>query len=108
MRRFILLLLVAIPAFCERRSEVRDQGRPHRSSYCFSCVRDENGRIKRDPAMRRAFRAETPCPATGRNTGACPGFVVDHIVALKHGGLDVLANMQWQPIADARAKDRVE
>ena len=108
MHRFILLLLVVVPAFCERRSEVRDQGRPHRSSYCYTCVRDGNGRIKRDPAMRRVFRAKTPCPATGRITGACAGFVVDHIVALKRGGPDVPDNMQWQPIEDARAKDRVE
>ena len=108
MNRLFALMLVAVPALCERRSEVRDQGRPHRSSYCYTCMRDENGRIKRDPEMRRAFRALMPCPATGRTSGACPGFVVDHIVALKRGGPDVPANMQWQPVAEAWAKDRVE
>jgi hypothetical protein len=34
--------------------------------------------------------------------------VIDHIKALKHGGADAPSNMQWQTIAQARAKDRVE
>ena len=37
-----------------------------------------------------------------------PGYVVDHIVPLAKGGKDVPSNMQWQTIAEARAKDRVE
>jgi 5-methylcytosine-specific restriction endonuclease McrA len=49
-----------------------------------------------------------PCPATGRTSGACPGYVVDHIVPLKRGGADEPANMQWQTDADAKAKDRIE
>jgi hypothetical protein len=34
--------------------------------------------------------------------------VVDHVVPLKRGGLDAPSNMQWQTIADAKAKDRIE
>jgi hypothetical protein len=34
--------------------------------------------------------------------------VVDHIVALKRGGSDDPGNMQWQTIADAKVKDRIE
>jgi hypothetical protein len=34
--------------------------------------------------------------------------VVDQIVPLKRGGSDDLCNMQWQTIAEAKAKDRVE
>jgi hypothetical protein len=49
-----------------------------------------------------------PCPATHVSTGPCPGFVVDHVKALKHGGTDTPDNMQWQSVAEARAKDRVE
>jgi hypothetical protein len=57
---------------------------------------------------RRAFRAEHPCPATGTTTGACPGYVIDHVIALKRGGPDEPGNMQWQTKAEARAKDRIE
>ncbi len=49
-----------------------------------------------------------PCPATGRTRGACPGFVVDHIVPLKRGGADAPWNMQWQTVRAAKAKDRIE
>jgi len=59
-------------------------------------------------AARRQFQRLHPCPSTGKPTGACPGYVVDHIVPLKRGGPDQLSNMQWQTIADAKAKDRIE
>ncbi len=26
----------------------------------------------------------------------CPGFVIDHIIALKHGGQDNPSNTEWQ------------
>ena len=41
-------------------------------------------------------------------TGACPGYVVDHVVPLKRGGADAPENMQWQTTAEAKAKDKVE
>jgi 2',3'-cyclic-nucleotide 2'-phosphodiesterase (5'-nucleotidase family) len=37
-----------------------------------------------------------------------PGYVVDHIVALKHGGADAPSNMQWQTVEEAKAKDKWE
>jgi hypothetical protein len=57
---------------------------------------------------RADFLAAHPCPATGKSTGACSGYVIDHIIALPCGGADAPANMQWQTIAEARAKDRWE
>jgi hypothetical protein len=57
---------------------------------------------------RTEFRRENPCPATGKTTGACPGYVIDHIVPLKRGGADNPENMQWQTKAEASAKDRWE
>ena len=78
------------------------------SVRCTTCARDPNGRIKCDPAARRVFHRQHPYPATGRTTGACPGYVVDHIVALKRGGADAPENMQWQTTAGAKAKDRIE
>ncbi len=62
----------------------------------------------RDPAQRRAFERSHPCPSTGRKSGACPGYVVDHVKPLKRGGADRPNNMQWQTKADAKAKDKWE
>ena len=62
----------------------------------------------RSAAAKAAFRRCEPCPSTGLFSGPCPGYVVDHIVALKHGGADDPANMQWQPYEDAKRKDRLE
>jgi 5-methylcytosine-specific restriction endonuclease McrA len=64
--------------------------------------------VQRSAAARRQFQREHPCPSTGKTTGACPGWVVDHVFPLKRGGVDAPANMQWQTVADAKAKDRVE
>jgi len=71
--------------------------RPHHSTQ-----------TRRDPAQRRAFMHKHPCPSTGRSHGACPGYVVDHVKALKHGGADRSSNMQWQTVAEAKAKDKWE
>ena len=63
----------------------------------------------RDPAQRRAFVKANPCPATVKHSKAsCPGFVVDHKIALACGGLDRPENMQWQSKAEAKAKDKWE
>jgi hypothetical protein len=62
----------------------------------------------RDPAVARAFEYQNPCPSTGLNHGRCPGWVRDHIIALCVGGPDTVANMQWQTIEEAKAKDRIE
>jgi hypothetical protein len=77
------------------------------SSKCTACERDLKGPIARNPAARREFQRERRCPATGRMTGACPGYVADNIVPLKRGA-DEPSNMQWQTVADAKAKDRIE
>jgi hypothetical protein len=55
-----------------------------------------------------AFQRANPCPSTGKNAGACPGYVVDHVVPLMRAGADNPSNMQWQTLEDAEAKDRVE
>jgi len=70
--------------------------------------RDAHGRIERSQAARAAFKREHPCPATHLPTGPCPGYIVDHVIALKRGGADTSANMQWQTVDEAKAKDRVE
>jgi hypothetical protein len=54
---------------------------------------------------KHEFQRQHPCPSTGRTTGACPGFVKDHVIPLACGGPDSVANLQWQTIAAAKAKD---
>ena len=56
----------------------------------------------------RAFRAENPCPATGRTRGARPGWHVDHVIALCAGGADRPSNMQWITREDHRFKTLVD
>ncbi len=83
--------------------------RAHSSTAkCVSCARDSRGKIKRSRGARHAFQNTHPCPSTGRTYGACPGYVVDHIQALKHGGNDSPDNMQWQTTAESKAKDKWE
>src|SRR4051794_26108702 len=81
----------------------------------------------RSKAALNAFQHTHPCPSTGLTkpirvrTGKltpggrpayhlvrCPGYVIDHVDPLCHGGRDTPGNMQWQRIADARRKDRWE
>lgn len=54
------------------------------------------------------FRKYNPCPSTGKTTGACPGWIMDHMESLRCGGKDVPENLWWQTVAEAKAKDGVE
>lgn len=67
-----------------------------------------NARTHRSHAVTRAFERAHPCPSTGKRSGACPGYVKDHVVALCKGGPDRSSNMQWQTVAAGKAKDRWE
>lgn len=67
-----------------------------------SVERDKDGRIARSETAKHQFEVQTGYPH-GR-----PGYVVDHIKPLACGGADAPSNMQWQTVAEAKAKDRVE
>ena len=60
------------------------------------------------PSSVPAFMKKHPCPANGKTSGGCPGYVVDHIKPLCARGADRPSNMQWQTKAAAKAKDREE
>ena len=62
----------------------------------------------RSPSEVRKFRAEHPCPSTGKIRGACPGWQVDHKIPLKCHGDDNPRNMQWLTIAQHKKKTRRE
>lgn len=72
------------------------------SSSAAAVARNEKGRIQRSAAARHAFARQTGYPS-GR-----PGYVIDHVVPLACGGKDAPENMQWQTIAEGKAKDRTE
>ncbi len=75
-------------------------------SKCETCVRNSHGRIKRSHEATDAFKRSHPCPSTGRASGACPGYVIDHVKPLKRGGADKPSNMQWNTKAEAKVKDK--
>jgi hypothetical protein len=62
----------------------------------------------REPRLRAAFIKGHPCPAKGKPSGACTGYVVGYIKPRCAGGPDRLTNLQWQKIRDARLNDREE
>lgn len=64
--------------------------------------RDSKGRFVRSASAKHAFEVQTGYPK-GR-----PGYVVDHIKPLACGGADVSSNMQWQTVAEGKAKDKIE
>jgi len=84
------------------------QHSPHKSTYAAGVPRDAHGRIARDPRARNEFKRTHPCPSTGKSSGSCPGYVIDHVQPLKRGGADTPANMQWQTEGAAKLKDRTE
>ena len=65
-------------------------------------TRNANGKIKRSASAKDEFERETGYPH-GRK-----GYVVDHIVPLACGGADAPSNMQWQTVAEGKAKDKTE
>jgi len=75
---------------------------------CATLLNATDGRVVRSSSAKAEFKAEYPCPATDRRSGACPGYVIDHVVPLACGGADAADNMQWQTVAAAHAKDRRE
>ena len=77
-------------------------------SKCIGCIRDSRGRIKRSATAKDEFKKQRPCPSTGRTTGACPGYTIDHVQPLKRGGADNPSNMQWQTNSEAKEKDKTE
>jgi hypothetical protein len=117
----ILALFIALPATTSSASRRTGRGSRHASSHVRSyngrhrsrrttseLARDKHGTIRRSTSAKHAFEKQHPCPSTGLTSGRCPGYVVDHVQPLQCGGADAPANMQWQTIAEGKAKDRAE
>ena len=86
----------------ERKAPQPKSGNQKTSGASSTAAHDTRGRIARSETAKHAFEVQTGYP-NGR-----PGYVIDHIVPLACGGADQPSNMQWQTVADAKAKDRVE
>jgi len=67
-----------------------------------SVRRGANGRIERSESARHQFMTQTGYPHGRR------GYVIDHVVPLACGGADAPSNMQWQTVAEGKAKDKTE
>jgi hypothetical protein len=77
-------------------------------AFLLLLVPDVASEQRRNSAAVAAFKRSNPCPANGSTKGTCTGYVVDHVHPLCAGGQDKPSNMQWQNVADAKAKDRLE
>lgn len=83
-------------------------GHGHGHGRCASCARSKSGKIKRSSEAKREFQRSHPCPSTGKTSGGCKGYVIDHVQPLASGGADDPSNMQWQTTSDAKEKDKTE
>lgn len=110
MRRNLSAIILAVMLFAapvSARSGGHSYGY-HSHSSTSGTSSHKKGKKKRSKAARNSFQESHPCPANGHKSGACPGYVVDHIQPLKRGGADAPDNMQWQTKEDAKAKDKWE
>jgi hypothetical protein len=62
--------------------------------------------VERSRSARAEFARTNPCPATGKISGPCPGYQVDHVRALCAGGTDHASNMAWLTIEEHKRKTR--
>jgi hypothetical protein len=74
------------------------------SSSTGSVKHDSHGKIERSAAAKGSFRKNHPCPSTGKTSGACPGYEVDHRTPLACGGSDSPSNKQWLTKSANRSK----
>ena len=50
-----------------------------RPSSCYACSH-------RSLEAKHEFKRSNPCPSAGKSSGACRGYVIDHVQALNHVG----------------------
>jgi 5-methylcytosine-specific restriction endonuclease McrA len=105
-----LAITLALPVYARSSSGHSAHASSHHatSKAVQGVARDHHGKIKRSARAKDEFKHEQPCPSTGKSSGACPGYVIDHVNPLKRGGADAPSNMQWQTKEAAKEKDKWE
>lgn len=91
LRLAIPVLAIALCAFEAKADPLKDE------RYVDEIKRDAKGQILRRADVLVAFKKIHPCPSTGKSTGACRGWSIDHVIPLACGGLDGVSNLQWLP-----------
>ena len=106
--RWLIPACTALLLFCAAAGGATRAVAPHAHVKAAPKRPAKRPAIKRSAAAKSAFERTNPCPSTGRSSGACKGYIVDHVKPLACGGADAPNNMQWQTVAAAKAKDKVE
>ncbi len=105
----LLALVLAVPAVSAAQTPPVP-GSVGRCTDAAPCVtpgaRAKPGKIAPSPSAVREFRETHPCPTTGHDWGACPGYIVNHITPLCKGGRDVASNLEWQTHTYADRRDQ--
>jgi len=93
----VLLAMLLVPSFAlAKGGHSSSQSTTHSSRATPGVARDSHGRIARSSQATSDFKKSQSCPSTGSSSGACPGYVIDHVQPLKRGGADSPSNMQWR------------
>jgi hypothetical protein len=105
LKHFALGVLVMAAALFTATALLDARSGGHSSGHS---THSTSAHAHRSREARAEFMRQHPCPSTGKGSGACPGYVVDHVKPLACGGADAPSNMQWQTIAEGKAKDKWE
>jgi len=116
MKKFLfLLLLLPTIAFAnipttEEIIQLINQDKLSKTEIrcCEVPLRDADGSIYRNASVLYWFKKAHPCPSTHLTSGACPGWIMDHVIPLACGGVDAVWNIQWLPIEMWKEKSKWE
>lgn len=103
MKKFLIALMLSVSAL----SSYGALATVVTGDICIP-TRDAKGKIARSATQVKHFRKDHPCPITGKTTGACKGYAVDHIQPLCACGADSPSNMQWLDNTTHAAKTKVD
>ena len=93
----VLLAMLLVPSFAlAKGGHSSSQSTTHSSRATPGVARNSHGRIARSSQATSDFKKSQSCPSTGSSSGACPGYVIDHLQPLKRSGTDRPSNMQWR------------